>query len=305
MELIRPNTRFDFIGKRKYTLWISSAAILISLASIFLHGGLRYGVDFAGGILIQIKFSQPVDISEVRNAMEAVGSKDAMVQKFGGESEFMIRVEKASGDLEEMSKTMQASLQQRFKDKALEIRRAEVVGPKVGKDLKERALWAVGLSFLGILIYVAFRFHEFAYGMGGIVALFHDIIVTYGAISIFNLEYSLSLLAVILTIIGFSINDTIVIFDRVRENVKKMRKEDIETIFNVSINETLGRTILTSGTVMMVVLILFFFGGPVIHDFTTALIVGLITGTYSTVYVASPVVLAWEKYVSKGQKRSR
>ena len=305
MELIRPNTRFDFIGKRKYTLWISSAAILISLTSIFLHGGLRYGVDFAGGILIQIKFSQSVDISEVRNAIEAMGSKDAMVQKFGGESEFLIRVEKASGDLEEMSKTMQASLQQRFKDKALEIRRAEVVGPKVGKDLKEKALWAVGLSFLGILIYVAFRFHEFAYGMGGIAALLHDIIITYGAISIFNLEYSLSLLAVILTIIGFSINDTIVIFDRVRENIKKMRKEDLETIFNISINETLGRTILTSGTVMMVVLILFFFGGPVIHDFTTALIVGLISGTYSTVYIASPVVLVWEKYVSKGQKRSR
>jgi preprotein translocase subunit SecF len=134
--------------------------------------------------------------------------------------------------------------------------------------------------------------------------LVHDVIVTYGAISIFNLEYSLSLLAVILTIIGFSINDTIVIFDRVRENIKKMRKDNLETVMNVSINETLGRTILTSGTVMMVVLILFFFGGAVIHDFTTALIVGLITGTYSTVYIASPVVLLWEKYISKGKKRS-
>jgi len=129
--------------------------------------------------------------------------------------------------------------------------------------------------------------------------------VTYGALSIANLEYSLTVLAVILTIIGFSINDTIVIFDRVRENVKKMRKEDLETIFNISINETLGRTVLTSGTVMMVVLILFFFGGPVIHDFAFTLIVGLISGTYSTVYIASPVVLVWEKYVSKGRKRSR
>ena len=305
MELIRPNTRFDFIGKKKITVWISGVVILISLGSIFLHGGLKYGVDFAGGILLQIKFSKVVDISEVRSAMKAIGSEDAMVQNFGGENEFMIRVEKTSGDLEEMSKTIQTSLQAQFKDKTLEVRRVEVVGPKVGKDLKKKALWAVGLSFLGILIYVAIRFHEFAYGFGGIVALFHDIIVTYGAISIFNLEYSLSLLAVILTIIGFSINDTIVIFDRVRENIKKMRKEDLETIFNVSINETLGRTILTSGTVMMVVLILFFFGGSVIHDFTTALIVGLITGTYSTIYIASPVVLVWEKYVSKGRKRSR
>ena len=304
MELIRPDTRFDFIGKRKITVWISTVVILISLGSIFLHGGLRYGVDFAGGILLQIKFSKAVDISEVRNAMEAMGSKDAMVQKFGGENEFMIRIEKTSGDLEEISKTIQASLQGQFKDKTLEIRRVEVVGPKVGKDLKKKALWAVGLSFAAILVYVAIRFHTFSYGLGGIVALVHDVIVTYGAISIFNLEYSLSLLAVILTIIGFSINDTIVIFDRVRENIKKMRKDNLETVMNVSINETLGRTILTTGTVMMVVLILFFFGGPVIHDFTTALIVGLITGTYSTVYIASPVVLIWEKYVFKGRKRN-
>ena len=283
-------------------MWISAVAILLCLGSIFVHGGLKYGVDFAGGLLIQPKFSKAVNISEVREALETMGLKDAMVQNFGGENEFLIRVEKASGDLGEMSNKIQTSLVERFKDKALEIRRVEVVGPKVGKDLKEKALWAVGLSLLAILIYVAWRFKTVAYGLGGLVALFHDVIITYGAISIFNLEYSLSLLAVILTIVGFSINDTIVIFDRVRENIKKMRKEDIETIFNVSINETLGRTILTSGTVMMVVLILFFFGGPVIHDFTTALIVGLITGTYSTVYIASPVVLFWEKNVS-GRKR--
>jgi len=303
MELIRPDTRFDFIGKKKFTLWISTIAILVSFGFIFLHGGLKYGVDFAGGLLIQPKFSKAIDISEVRDALETMGLKDAMVQNFGGENEFLIRVEKTSEDLEGMSKKIQASLQERFKDKALEIRRVEAVGPKVGKDLKTKALWAVGLSLLAILIYVAWRFKQVAYGLGGIVALFHDVIVTYGAISIFNLEYSLSLLAVILTIIGFSINDTIVIFDRVRENIKKMRKENLETIFNISINETLGRTILTSGTVMMVVLILFFFGGPVIHDFTTAMIVGLISGTYSTVYIASPVVLLWEKHITGRRKR--
>jgi preprotein translocase subunit SecF len=203
-----------------------------------------------------------------------------------------------------MSKKIQTSLQERFKDRTLEIRRVEIVGPKIGKDLKTKALWALGLSFSAILIYVAWRFKQVAYGLGGIVALFHDVIITYGAISIFQLEYSLPLLAVILTIIGFSINDTIVIFDRVRENIKKMRKEELETIFNVSINETLGRTILTSGTVMMVVVILFFLGGPVIHDFTTAFIVGLISGTYSTVYVASPVVLFWEHHIT-GRRRKR
>ncbi|RPJ11347.1 MAG: protein translocase subunit SecF [Deltaproteobacteria bacterium] len=299
MELIRPDTRFDFIGKRKYALVISTIVILISFGSIFFHGGLNYGVDFAGGILLQIRFSKPVNISDIRSSLEATGQKDASVQNFGEENEFLIRIEKSSEDLETLSKNIQASLQQRFKDGSLEIRRVEVVGPKVGKDLKTKALWAVGLSFAAILVYVAFRFHTFSYGMGGIAALVHDVIVTYGALSIFDIEYSLSTLAVILTIIGFSINDTIVIFDRVRENIKKMRKDDLATIMNVSINETLGRTILTTGTVMIVILILFFFGGPVIHDFATAMIVGLVTGTYSTVYVASPVVLVWDRYVTR------
>jgi len=303
MELIRPDTRYDFIGKRKFALWLSLIALLLCVGSIFFHRGLRYGVDFAGGLLVQVKFSKAVDISEVRKAMDAMGIKDAVVQKFGGEDEFLIRVEKTSEDLEEASNKIQVSIKEQFKDQPPEIRRVEVVGPKVGKDLKEKALWAVGLSFLAILIYVAFRFHEFAYGLGGIAALFHDIIITYGVISIFNIEYSLTLLAVILTIIGFSINDTIVIFDRVRENIKKMRKENLETIFNVSINETLGRTILTSGTVMMVVIILFFFGGPVIHDFAFTLMIGLISGTYSTIYIAGPVVLLWEKYVTRRRKR--
>jgi preprotein translocase subunit SecF len=292
------------MGKKKFTIWVSAVAILLCLGSFFFYGGLKYGVDFAGGVMIQIKFSKTMDVSEIRNSLAAMGLKDAMVQNFGGENEFLIRVEKSSEDFEEVSKKIQTSLQERFKDKSLEIRRVEVVGPKVGKDLKQKALWAVGLSFLGILIYVAWRFKEVAYGLGGIVALFHDIIITYGAISIANIEYSLNILAVILTIIGFSINDTIVIFDRVRENKKKLRKESLKTIFNISINETLGRTILTSGTVMMVVLVLFFFGGPVIHDFTFALIIGLISGTYSTVYIASPVVLFWEEHVS-GRRRVR
>jgi preprotein translocase subunit SecF len=303
MELIRPDTRYDFMGKKRFTTWVSAIAILLSIGSIFYHGGLRYGVDFAGGILLQVKFSKAVGASDVRSALEAMGSKDASVQNFGGENEFLIRLEKGSEDFEKASQAIQTSLRERFKDQQLEIRRAEVVGPKIGKDLKEKAIWATVLAFMGILIYVAFRFRQISYGLGGIVALIHDILITFGAISITGLEFSLPLLAVILTIIGFSINDTIVIFDRVRENIKKMRKESLETVFNVSINETLGRTILTSGTVMMVVLILFFFGGPVIHDFTTAMIVGLVSGTYSTVYIASPVVLFWHNHVTLKKKR--
>lgn len=302
MELIRPGTHYDFIGKRKTAFLISAVVFAISIGSIVLHGGLRYGVDFAGGLLLQVRFGQPVSVSDVRTALERSGEKDAMVQNFGGENEFLIRVERATEDLEAKSKAIQTSLQEQFKGKSIEIRRAEVVGPKIGKDLKTKALWAMGLSFLAILLYVAFRFRHFGYGLGGIVALFHDIMVTFGAISLFNIEFSLNVLAVILTIIGFSINDTIVIFDRVREDVKKMRKESLEAVMNASINETLGRTILTTGTVMIVVLILFFFGGPVIHDFATALIVGLITGTYSTIYIASPVVLAWDRFISKRRR---
>ncbi|MFB3887165.1 MAG: protein translocase subunit SecF [Thermodesulfobacteriota bacterium] len=303
MELIRPDTHYDFIGKKKFTLWISASVILLCLVSIFFLGGLRYGVDFAGGILMQIRFSKTVDISEVRSALDASDARESMVQAFGGENEFLIRIDKGSEDFEAFSKTIQASLQEQFKGKGLDIRRVEVVGPKVGKDLKTKALWAVGLSCLAILIYVAWRFRDVAFGLGGIIALFHDVIVVYGAISLGQIEYSLNVMAVVLTIIGFSINDTIVIFDRVRENIKKMRKENLETIFNVSINETLGRTILTSGTVMMVVVILFFFGGPVIHDFAFAMIIGLITGTYSTVYIASPVVLFWEQHISRRKRR--
>jgi preprotein translocase subunit SecF len=305
MELIPRGTRYDFIGKKKITLWISACAILIGVVSVALHGGLKYGVDFAGGLVVETRFSKPVNISEVRSAMDAIGLKDASVQKFGSENEFLIRVERPPGDPNAASRSIQSALQERFKDRAVEIRRVEFVGPRVGKDLKTKAMWAVGLSFLAILIYVAVRFHEFSYGLGGIVALFHDIVITFGAISIFNIDFSLNVLAVILTIIGFSINDTIVIFDRVRENIKKMRKDNLTTIFNVSINETLGRTILTTGTVMLVVLILFFFGGAVIHDFTIALIVGLITGTYSTVYIASPVVLFWEEHVMRGRRARR
>jgi preprotein translocase subunit SecF len=305
MELIRPGTHYDFIGMKKITLWISALAILVTIGSILYHGGLRNGVDFAGGVVIQVKFSKPVEISEVRNTLDNSGLKEAVVQNFGGENEFLIRVEKSLEDMEAIAKKIQTALQERFKDKAFEIQRAEVVGPMVGKDLRQKAIWAVGLSLFGIMVYIAFRFHKFSYGLGGVVSLFHDMAVTYGAISVLRLEYNLSLMAVILTIIGFSINDTIVIFDRVRENIKKMRKTDLVTVFNESINECLGRTVLTTGTVMISVLILFFFAGQVLREFTIALIVGIVTGTYSTVYIASPVVLFWEEHVTARRRARR
>jgi len=298
MELIRPGTHYDFIGMKKITLWVSTLAILVTIGSILYHGGLRNGVDFAGGAVIQVKFSKPVNISEVRSALETSGSKEAVVQSLGGENEFLIRVEKSLEDIDAIAK----AIQEQFKERTPDIQSVQVVGPLVGKDLKQKAAWAVVLSMLGIMIYIAFRFHKFSYGLGGVVSLFHDIAVTYGAISVLNLEYNLSLMAVVLTVIGFSINDTIVIFDRVRENMKKMKRTDLVTVFNESINECLGRTILTTGTVMLSVLILFFFAGQVLHEFTIALIVGIVTGTYSTVYIASPVVLFWEEHITSKRK---
>jgi len=302
MELIRPGTHYDFIGMKKITLWVSTLAILVTIGSILNHGGLRNGVDFAGGAVIQVKFSKPVNISEVRSALETYGSKEAVVQSLGGENEFLIRVEKSLEDIDAIAKAIQSALQEQFKERTPDIQSVQVVGPLVGKDLKQKAAWAVVLSMLGIMIYIAFRFHKFSYGLGGVVSLFHDIAVTYGAISVLNLEYNLSLMAVVLTVIGFSINDTIVIFDRVRENMKKMKRTDLVTVFNESINECLGRTILTTGTVMLSVLILFFFAGQVLHEFTIALIVGIVTGTYSTVYIASPVVLFWEEHITSKRK---
>jgi len=225
-----------------------------------------------------------------------------VVQSLGGENEFLIRVEKSLEDIDAIAKAIQSALQEQFKERTPDIQSVQVVGPLVGKDLKQKAAWAVVLSMLGIMIYIAFRFHKFSYGLGGVVSLFHDIAVTYGAISVLNLEYNLSLMAVVLTVIGFSINDTIVIFDRVRENMKKMKRTDLVTVFNESINECLGRTILTTGTVMLSVLILFFFAGQVLHEFTIALIVGIVTGTYSTVYIASPVVLFWEEHITSKRK---
>jgi preprotein translocase subunit SecF len=283
---------------KKITLWVSTLAILVTIGSILYHGGLRNGVDFAGGAVIQVKFSKPVNISEVRSALETSGSKEAVVQSLGGENEFLIRVEKSLEDIDAIAK----AIQEQFKERTPDIQSVQVVGPLVGKDLKQKAAWAVVLSMLGIMIYIAFRFHKFSYGLGGVVSLFHDIAVTYGAISVLNLEYNLSLMAVVLTVIGFSINDTIVIFDRVRENMKKMKRTDLVTVFNESINECLGRTILTTGTVMLSVLILFFFAGQVLHEFTIALIVGIVTGTYSTVYIASPVVLFWEEHITSKRK---
>ncbi len=303
-ELIRPDTKFDFASKMKAAVIASVVFILIGLASIVYHGGLNLGVDFAGGAVVQIKFQKEATTDRLRSALDGVQLENSTIQAFGAAEnrEFLIRTPETAADLKVLTDRIDSALSTTFGQGAYEIRRVEAVGPKVGKDLTQKALLALALSWAAMLVYVGFRF-EFRYAVGGIIALIHDVLVTVGVLSLLNMEFTLNTVAALLTIIGFSINDTIVIFDRIRENVKKKVRADLRQIVNVSVNETLSRTILTSLTVFLVLLSLLFLGGPVIFDFSFTLFVGVIAGCYSTVFIASPFVLLMERVMPAKRKR--
>jgi len=294
MELIKPSTNIDFVGKMKPAFTISLIMIIISIASVVLHGGLNLGIDFAGGTLVQIKFQKETTTESVRSALRQIKLENSIIQQLGSK-EVVIRAAESSSDLKGLSSRIEEALNAVYGKEGFEVRRVEVVGPKVGRDLTNKAIMAIIFSWIGMLVYIAWRF-EFRYAVGGIIALIHDVIITVGALSLLNKEFTLTIIAALLTIVGYSINDTIVIYDRIRENVRKGAKKDLGEIMNVSINETLGRTILTSLTVFTVLAVLFFLGGEVIHDFAFAMLVGVISGVYSTVYIASPLVLAWEHF---------
>jgi len=306
VELIKPNTKIDFVGKIKYALILSWVLIGIGLVSMMVKGGLRYGIDFQGGILFQIKFAKQVTTGDIRQALKEISIEAGSVQNFGaeGENEYLINIEKTVPDLEQFSETVREHLVKKFGKDSFEMRRTEIVGPKVGKDLRQRALLAVALSCIGMLIYMWFRF-EFRFGLGAVLGLVHDVLITLAALSLTNTPIDLPVVAALLTIVGYSVNDTIIVCDRIRENMPKMTKEKFGNIINISINQTLSRTILTVGTVFMATLALYLFGGGVIHDFAFAMLVGTITGTYSSIYVACPVAIFWEKIFSpqKGRRR--
>jgi preprotein translocase subunit SecF len=295
MEFIKSGTKIDFMGKRTGAFIISGLLIIAGIVSLIVHGGPNYGIDFAGGTLIQIRFSKPVSPGEIRESLKDVGLT-GMVQRFGAEGvgEFLIRLQTTSSDLEGLSAQIDDALAKRFGKNTFEIRRTEMVGPKVGKDLRSKGLQAIIFALIGILIYISFRF-KFRFAVGAVVALAHDVLITIGVFSLANKEFSLPVLAALLTIVGYSLNDTIVVYDRIRENMGRMRREVLEKTVNISINETLSRTILTSCTTLIVVIVLFLMGGGVIHDFTFALLVGIVVGTYSSIFVASPLVVLWEK----------
>jgi preprotein translocase subunit SecF len=305
LEFIRSDTKFDFVSKMKMAVIGSLVLILIGAASVIYRGGLNLGVDFAGGALIQLKFQKESSVDRIRSALEDAKIENCFIQQFGtrDSNEYLVRTAEAGIDLKEFSDRIESALTSIFGQGSYEVRRIETVGPKIGKDLTQKALMALSLAWIAMLVYVGFRF-EFRYALGGIIALVHDVLVTVGVLSLLNMEFTLNTVAALLTIIGFSINDTIVIFDRIRENRRKNIKSELRDIVNVSVNQTLSRTILTSLTVFLVLIVLLALGGPVIFDFAFTMVVGVIAGVYSTVFIASPIVLALEG-VKPARKRKK
>jgi preprotein translocase subunit SecF len=344
MEFIKPGTNLDFVGKRKIAYSISGALILISILALFVKGP-KFGIDFAGGSVIQVKFSAPVDIAKIKDGLRSVDIENATVQSVGEkkDNEYLIRTDASNVSEKEFTPALDKALEAAA-GMQVDIRRVEMVGPQVGTDLREKALLAIFFSLIFIAIYISGRF-EFKwiqsgivalalggsvyaiytmglslviivwaallvtlvlfwilglkYALGAIVALIHDVTITVGIFTILEKEFTLTVVAALLTIIGYSLNDTIIVYDRIRENIKKLSKTPLGVIINRSVNETLSRTILTAGTVFIVLVSLFFLGGDIIHDFAFALLVGVVVGTYSSIYVASPIVLTWEERAKK------
>ncbi len=289
MQLFKNPTTFDFMSKRKMALTFSVILLLIAIGSTAVRG-LNFGLDFTGGTLIEMKYSHAVDLTLVRSTMETSGFPEAVVQHFGTASDIMVRIAPREGQSNaDVSTTVMAAL--RGADEGeVEMRRVEFVGPQVGDELAEDGALAMIYALICILIYVGFRF-EYRFAIGAVLALIHDVVLTVGAFALFQLEFDLTVLAAVLAVIGYSLNDTIVVFDRIRENFRKMRKGTSVDVVNASLNQTLSRTMMTSMTTLLVLIALFVFGGELIHGFATALIFGVVIGTYSSIYVASSSAL--------------
>ncbi len=289
MEFFRLKTQLDFMGQRRWTLILSATLIVVALVSLLVRG-LNFGIDFTGGTLIEVGYPEPPDLVEVRATLAEAGFEEAVVQPFGTARDVLVRVA-PRGELSkaELSTQLIGALQ-RASNGQLDLRRVEFVGPQVGEHLTEQGGLAMLIALGAILVYVAFRF-EYRFALGSVTALIHDVIITLGVFSVLGLEFDLTVLAAVLAVIGYSLNDTIVVFDRIRENFRKMRKGTPIGIINTSLNQTFSRTVMTSATTLLVLLALFFLGGELIHGFSTALIVGVLVGTYSSIYVASTTLV--------------
>ncbi len=346
MQIIKSDVNFNFIDNRKIAYLLSAVMLLATIVSLVIHKGVKYGIDFEGGTLIQVKFDTPASMDDIKNGLNTLGLKNSTVQTFGEkkENEYLVRTDLTIANSEAFSKKMQNVLKETTGTLA-DIRRVEMVGPQVGKDLKEKALLALFYTLLFIAIYISGRFElkwllsgfiavvligaltlimkicnyfsfensvplliasalvvtlalfwvfKLAYAMGAIVALIHDVAITIGIFSMLDIEFTLPVIAALLSILGYSLNDTIIVFDRIRENSTKSKKIFFGTVINTSINETLSRTLVTALSTLVVVVTLYFMGGAIIHDFAFALLVGIITGTYSSIFVASPILIAFQ-----------
>lgn len=294
IELFK-DIKVDWLAKRKLFLAISGLLMLGGLASLVGKGGFRYGVDFKGGTIVQVRFKEPPQVDQIRTLLRENGAPNSVIQQLRGASsnDVIIEFEEASeeADASRGREIITGALDKGFQGN-FEILSATSVGPKVGADLRRQAVFATLYALGGILIYIAFRF-EWIYGAAAVFAVFHDTLITLGLFSIFNREINLTVIAALLTLVGYSVNDTIVVFDRVRENLKIRRRDELQRIMNDSINQTLSRTILTSGLTFLTVLALFIFGGEIINHFAFAMVVGIIIGTYSSIAIAAPLVLVY------------
>jgi preprotein translocase subunit SecF len=307
MELIKPGTKFPFTRYRKIAFLISTVVNLAVVLALFIKGP-NLGVDFAGGTIIQVKFNQKVTIPEIRKALDKVDLGGGVIQDFGdpGANEYLIRLEKTDEEIGALGEQVKKVLSEQFGEEKFEVRRIESVGPQIGEDLRFRGTMSVIISTIMMGIYIWVRFggafgvrFGLLFGAGAVISLIHDVLVTVGALMLANYEFDLTVVAALLTIVGFSVNDTVVICDRIRENLRKIKRESLENIINTSINETLSRTILTTSTALLVLSALYILGGEVIKPFAFALLVGFISGVYSTIFIASPVILLWEKRTVK------
>lgn len=291
-------TSFDFVGNRRKAYIVSSILLLISIASLFTRG-LEAGIDFLGGTEIVIEASQPIPVQDIRSELTAVFDGEPEVKLYGSESTYLVRTT-AGGDVSGLQESVSAALSGAFPEASISIPKVDSVGPRFAEDLKRGALYAVLASLFVIFVYIMFRF-EWRYGLGAVAALAHDVIITMGAFSLlagvvpFSLQIDQTIIAAFLTIVGYSINDTVVVFDRIRETLGFSKTKPLEEVINRSINDTLSRTVITSGTTLLVVLVLFIFGGEVLRGFAFALSFGIVIGTFSSIFVASPVLLEMKR----------
>jgi len=283
-------TNFDFVGWRRKAFLISGVLILVSVVSLVVKGGPALSVDFRGGVVIELKFRDPISTEAIRSALDRAGYGKSEILNLGTPTEFLINAEAAVD--KDVTSIIKSSISQAAPDNPYEVLREEMVGPKVGKELARKAIWATLFSLGAMLVYIAWRF-EFRFGVGAIASLVHDAVTVIGLFSILNKEISMAVIAAILTLIGYSVNDTIVVFDRIREDLKKYHRDPLEIVINRAINETLSRTVITALTVFIVVVFLYIMGGEVLRDFSFAMLYGVVTGCYSSVFVAAPILVEW------------